>query len=236
MADQPELTTAEREMKRRGRRRLMGAVTLGLLAFVFVPMFFDDAPKQGSGKPRTEISVQIPQKEGQPALPAPTSNVPLPPSPVSADSQKTSPEPVRVQIPPVEPVKEPPKESTKESLKEAVKEAPKAEPKVSVPQRETKPAAAEKTPETKAVAKTAKEPIAKGAFVVQVGAFSDAEKIKESVARIKDAGLPHYTETVAVSGGKVTRVRAGPFETKHAAEAALAKIKLAGGDGKIVPR
>ncbi len=229
MADQPELTTAERELKRRGRRRLMGAVTLGLLAFVFVPMFFDNEPKPAGGKARTEISVQIPQKEGQPPLSAPA---PVP----AQDAQRPLTEPTKVQIPPVEPAKEPVKEPPKEAAKEPPKESAKPEPKTAPPPRESRPAATEKPADTKASAKAGKEASAKGAFAVQVGAFSDADKIKESIARIKEAGLPHYTETVAVSGGKVTRVRAGPFDTRNNADAALAKIKLAGGDGKVVPR
>jgi DedD protein len=217
MADQPELTTAEREIKRRGRRRLIGAITLGLLAFVFVPMFFDDEPKPIGGKARTEISVQIPQKEGQPVLPAPAPVVAPAAPATSPDTQKPAAEPVKVQIPPVEPPKEPPKETAKA---------------------EVKAAPPEKAPEAKPAPKAVKETsaAAKGTFAVQVGAFSDADKIKESIARIKEAGLPHYTETVAVSGGKVTRVRAGPFDTKNNADAALARIKLAGGDGKVVPK
>jgi DedD protein len=217
MADQPELTAAEREIKRRGRRRLIGAITLGLLAFVFVPMFFDDEPKHIGGKARTEISVQIPQKEGQPVLPAPAPVVAPAAPATSPDTQKPAPEPVKVQIPPVEPPKEPPKETAKA---------------------EVKAAPPEKAPEAKPAPKAVKESsaAAKGTFAVQVGAFSDADKIKESIARIKEAGLPHYTETVAVSGGKVTRVRAGPFDTKNNADAALARIKLAGGDGKVVPK
>lgn len=195
----------------------MGAITLGLLAFVFVPMFFDDEPKPVGGKARTEISVQIPQKEGQPVLSAPAPVV-APAVPATApDAQKPAAEPAKVQIPPVEPPKEPPKETAKA---------------------EVKAAPPEKAPEAKPAPKAVKETpaAAKGAFAVQVGAFSDADKIKESIARIKEAGLPHYTETVAVSGGKVTRVRAGPFDTKNNADAALARIKLAGGDGKVVPK
>ncbi|MBL8521724.1 MAG: SPOR domain-containing protein [Betaproteobacteria bacterium] len=233
MTDQPELITAERELKRRGRRRLAGAVTLGLLAFVFVPMFFDDEPKKPGQRAKTEISVQIPPKDGQPALPAPGPAVATPgPAPASAPDAKAL-EPVKVPTPPVEPAPSPVKEAAKEPAKEPVKEPAKAsvkEPKVSTPPaKDTKPVAAAKT--------AAKEPAAaKGAFAVQLGAFSDADKVKESIARLKDAGLPHYTESVAVSGGKVTRVRAGPFDTKDKAEAALAKVKLAGGDGKVVPR
>ncbi|MBL8512906.1 MAG: SPOR domain-containing protein [Betaproteobacteria bacterium] len=224
MPDQPEILTAERDMKRRGRRRLIGAITLGLLAFVFVPMFFDDEPKKAGQKAKSEISVQIPPKEGQPVLPAPQGSV----APVTATPAVPPVEPPKVIAPSVEakaivPEKTAPKVAAKVEAKPEPKGETKAEPKAA-PQPPAKPAAKDKP-----------EP-GRGNFAVQVGAFSDADKIKDSIARIKDAGLPHYTENVAVSGGKVTRVRAGPFDTKNNAEAALAKIKLAGGDGKVVAK
>jgi len=45
------------------------------------------------------------------------------------------------------------------------------------------------------------------------------------VAKLKAAKLPHYTEPVQ---GNLTRVRAGPFATKDAAEKALHKLKSLG--------
>jgi cell division septation protein DedD len=44
-----------------------------------------------------------------------------------------------------------------------------------------------------------------------------------------------YTESIPIKSGAATRVRVGPFSTKEKADAALAQVKLAGGDGKIVP-
>ena len=47
--------------------------------------------------------------------------------------------------------------------------------------------------------------------------------------------LSRYTDSVAIAGGTVTRVRVGPFGTRQKADAALAQLKLSGSDGKIVP-
>ena len=58
---------------------------------------------------------------------------------------------------------------------------------------------------------------------------------KQAVATMKDAKLPVYTESVAIKTGTATRVRVGPFPTREKADSALAQIKLAGSDGKIVP-
>ncbi|MEQ1519007.1 MAG: SPOR domain-containing protein [Usitatibacteraceae bacterium] len=38
-----------------------------------------------------------------------------------------------------------------------------------------------------------------------------------------------------IKTGTATRVRVGPFPTREKADSALARIKLAGADGKIVP-
>ena len=94
----------------------------------------------------------------------------------------------------------------------------------------TPPAKAEKT--VTSVKPTTTEKIG---FVVQLGAFVDAEKARQAVAMMKDAKLPVYTETIAVKAGSATRVRVGPFASREKADSALAQIKLAGSDGKIVP-
>jgi DedD protein len=60
---------------------------------------------------------------------------------------------------------------------------------------------------------------AKGEFIVPVGAFANPDGV---VAKLKAAKMPHYTEAVP---GDLTRVRAGPFATKEAAEKALRQLK-----------
>src|SRR5437762_2523723 len=45
------------------------------------------------------------------------------------------------------------------------------------------------------------------------------------VTRLSEAKLPYFTEAVATAKGTVTRVRAGPFASKDAAEKALEKLK-----------
>ena len=50
------------------------------------------------------------------------------------------------------------------------------------------------------------------------------------------AGVKTYTEVVTTNTGEVTRVRAGPYATREAAEKARAQLKKAGLEGKIVPK
>jgi DedD protein len=59
-------------------------------------------------------------------------------------------------------------------------------------------------------------------YVIQVGAFSRPESV---IARLVAAKLPYYTEPMQ---GNLTRVRAGPFASREAADRALSKLKELG--------
>ena len=74
-----------------------------------------------------------------------------------------------------------------------------------------------------------------GKYVVQVVALSDAAKAKQMQQAILKTGVKAYTEVVKTARGDVTRVRAGPYATREAAEKAQQKLKGAGFDGKVVP-
>ena len=65
-------------------------------------------------------------------------------------------------------------------------------------------------------------PNAAGEFVIQVGAFARPDSV---IAKLAGAKLPYYTEPVQ---GNLTRVRAGPFATREAADQALGKLKELG--------
>lgn len=59
-------------------------------------------------------------------------------------------------------------------------------------------------------------------YVFQVGVFANPENV---TAKLKTAKVPYYTEPVK---DKLTRVRAGPFSSKAAAEKALTQLKKLG--------
>lgn len=61
-------------------------------------------------------------------------------------------------------------------------------------------------------------------FVVPVGAFTNPDGV---IAKLSAARLPYYTEAVK---GNLTRVRAGPFASREAAEKALKQLKGMGLD------
>lgn len=80
-------------------------------------------------------------------------------------------------------------------------------------------------------ARTARE---MGRYSVQVGAFSSDETARAQAGRVREAGLPVYTERVITSQGARIRVRAGPFETSEEAERASARLTLAGIESAII--
>ena len=64
-----------------------------------------------------------------------------------------------------------------------------------------------------------------GRFVVQVGAFADADKAREVRQKLEKAGLKTYTSVAKTADGERTRVRVGPFANRAEADRAAAKVK-----------
>ncbi len=237
-----EISAAELEIKRRGRRRLIGAITLALLAIVFLPMIFDSEPKR-EVQGQQEISVQLPDKDKAAPLPAPVVSpeaaTPAPvtaaPVPAPASEATAVPPTTAPAAPAIAPAtKDKPAAAPAEKAKPA---APAAVAPAVVPAPAPAPKNKPATPATPSAAKeaTAAAPI-KGGFAVQVAALKDAEHAKQIVAKLKELKLPVSTDTVAINSGKVTRIRVGPYADKAKAESVLAEIKLSGIDGgKVIP-
>ena len=100
-------------------------------------------------------------------------------------------------------------------------------PKVAPKAPEQKIAVEEKKPEAKAEQKKA----AGAEFVVQVGAFSNPDS---AIAKLSAAKVPYYTEAAK---GKLTRVLAGPFASREAAETALKQLRGMGLEqGKVTQK
>ncbi|MDM0008107.1 SPOR domain-containing protein [Variovorax sp. J22G73] len=75
-----------------------------------------------------------------------------------------------------------------------------------------------------AAAKLADEAAA-GRFVVQVGAFADADKAREVRQKLERAGLKTYVHVAKTADGERTRVRVGPFASRAEADRAAEKVK-----------
>lgn len=75
-------------LKRRGRRRLVGAIALVLLAVIVLPMVFDAEPR----KSVPPVSVRIPGEDDAPFTPKVTPKAP-PPAPPAAKAEAPKKEP-----------------------------------------------------------------------------------------------------------------------------------------------
>jgi DedD protein len=206
------ISDEELQLKRRARRRLIGAVVLVTAMVVVLPMVLDSEPKPVA----RDIAVQIPSPDAGPfagqiaPLPA-QKNGKLAAKGAAADETKLSAatpaqeDPKSAPAAPVEKAKPAPVK------KEAVKPKPKPKPK----------------PKAKA---------GEGQFVVQVIALADADRARQMQERIAAAGVKSYTEIVKTAKGDVTRVRAGPFATREAAEKAREQLKSLGMNGNVTTR
>jgi len=92
---------------------------------------------------------------------------------------------------------------------------------VRIPAQDETPFAPKPPPKRVEPAKKAEAPPPPAAeeFVVQVGAFSNPQA---AIAKLKSAKMPYTTESMQ---GNLTRVRAGPFTSREAADKALEQLK-----------
>jgi DedD protein len=204
------------EIRRRGRQRLIGAAVLVALLVVFVPMLLDSEPRP---KPSTP-EFAIPPKDNAPALPVPPSNA------KAADAA------------PAKAADVTPAKAAEVTSAKAGAQSPAV---ASVEPRQVAPDAklAKPTPDPGKIPKPAPDPAKTAApklegFAVQVGAFRDEAKLTQARQKLATAGVVHYTERLESPAGPLTRLRAGPFSTREQAEGALASLKRASLDGKVV--
>jgi DedD protein len=65
-------------------------------------------------------------------------------------------------------------------------------------------------------------------LIVQVGAYTDSDKLREARQKVEKLGMKTYTQVVEADGAKRTRVRVGPFASREEADKAAARLKAAG--------
>lgn len=231
----PDAVAAARS---RARQRLIGATVLLGLGVIGFPLLFETQPRPIA----VDIAIEIPRKDGAPplVLPAPAPAL----SPASAallSGDATAPEADRPGL----------RATAKAAPAEIVERVEDAgrEPGAKVAAAASSARAASATlaakPQPAASKPTLARPAEDGAraqallngqaasapatrVVVQVGAYSDADKLREARQRLEKLGLKTYTQVVEADGVKRTRVRVGPFETRADADKAAARIKAAG--------
>lgn len=205
--------------KKRARRRLIGAIVMVLAVVIGLPMVLDSEP-QAINK---NIAIQIPSRDEPAVSSEPKEEV------AAADTSKIS-------------SSSPTTETTTES-KPVVQEAPVTSTPATppVPTKPTESPAKNVEESTRALAilndsnsdaaATTKKATR---IVVQIGAFTTQEKVKELRGKLASAGIQSYTQKVATSSGDKIRVRIGPFDDKDAADKVKNKLDKLGLNGKLL--
>jgi DedD protein len=256
------ITDEELQLKKRARRRLVGAIVLVSAVAVILPMLLDSEPRSvnqnvdihipsaDSGDFKPKGSTATPGGDAKSAKSAPPDKSDA--APVAKSEGRITPtSPIGDPLPPpvtsakavesksakADPAKAPAKDAATAKATAAAKDAAledavlakESAPK-EAPAKEKQAVAAKDTTSQQAPSAAA------GAYVVQVAALSDSAKARQLEKQMAGAGVKTYTEVVNTQAGEVTRVRAGPFATREAAEKARTQLKKAGLDGKVVAK
>ncbi len=221
MAEQDTTPDAELQLKKRARRRLVGAIALALLAVIVLPMVMDREPRPAS----QDIQVRIPSQDAT-GLAARV----MPGKPVATPLPAPEPKPVAEPVPVVKAEVAPP--APAKPAPPAATSAKAIEKSAST---DRKPELAAK-PAAKASAEARSAADGNGQWVVQLGAYKESGNVKLLLAKLKGVNVPAYTEKFESPQGPRTRVRAGPFASQEAAEKARARIKIIGVDGPVATR
>ena len=178
----------ELQLRKRARRRLIGAIVLVAAVAAVLPMVLDSEPKPTS----QEINIQIPSPDAKGGFTSKIVPVPAPVGKAAPAAKPDSKAPVTAAPAPEISQKSAP---DMQKAPDVQKGAPAA----------TAPApATEKAPEKAAVLKPGP-----GTFFIQVIALAEADKAKQVQQQIVDAGMRAYTEVVAageVDGDNVRRL------------------------------
>ena len=246
------------ELRRRARRRLVGAIVLALAAAVLLPLLLESEPKPigddvliqippvDSGKfinPLSSDKVPDPKMKGnavngksaaQSAAPS-LSGAALPAASSTPKESVAGGETRAADTPPVStPVATPPATPSEAPAQaEETKAAPPgavALPAAGKPANDAVAAEAKPAGVASSGSEAAKSD---AAYVVQIAAFSDRYGARLLASKLKRDGFPGYTEAVTTDKGTLHRVRVGPYPSREAANAALVKLKAAGFNGMV---
>lgn len=234
------------DLRRRARRRLIGAIALVLALVIVPPWIMDLEPKPVP----TKLDVAIPSPDAGRLKPPPK-----PPAAEPGDSGTAATDAARAadrtKAPavPKAPAPATPAAPSAASSLDARTVAALGAPKTSEPVPDSPPAGgaqsrAASKPEEPA-AKPAEPsrrigdpaPAAGDSYVVPLGSYANAENVAQLRSRLAKAGIQSYAEPVKTPSGERTRVRAGPYPSREAAEQARSRVKAMGIDaGNVIAR
>jgi DedD protein len=236
-----EFPDAQTQLKKRARRRLMGAIALAGLAAVVLPMVMDEEPKQQV----QDVQIRIPGQEQLPFKPGISSNKSTPAAPLVAPA----PDSVVPEKSLAAPRLDSPASSSHSVEGASVRSAEKTserttEKKVEKPsekssEKPVKPPVDDAKRAIAILAGKAPEPAAVNVgaqYVILIGAFSNTANVKLLESKIGEMGIKTFTESLDSPEGRKTRLRAGPFSSRDQADKAVEKMKRIGISGVVAAK
>jgi DedD protein len=262
------------QIKKKARRRLVGAVAFCALAVLVLPIVMDQEP----APPAQDVEIRIPGQDERPFQPrvapsppdiapppaststsASTPSAPVTPpastpaastaSPVTATApqnvarviQKVPGTEARpAETPPAARPEARPPANTRPATGNAAPVAVPAESAATAEARRAAAILAGKSPSdsTPAPSTPAAAPVAATAVphVILIGAFINESNVQNLRTKLGELGIKVYTEPLESPQGLKTRVRAGPFPNRDAAENALKKMERIGVSGVVAAK
>jgi DedD protein len=228
------------QLEKRARRRLVGAVAFVSVVALGLPMVMDHEPRQAV----PDVEIRIPGQDDQPFAPRfaaePAQRPAAKPAPVAPTKSDEPPSARVVDVTRGQDEAKPaPKAADKPVAKTA--EKPAAKPAEKPAEKPEKPAAMPDEGKRAAAilagrAIDAPAANAAGEYLVLIGAFSNEANVRNLKSKLGEQGIKVYSEPLDTPQGRKTRVRAGPFASREAAEKALAKMQKIGVSGVVAPR
>ena len=237
---------ANLQLKKRARRRLVGAFAFAGLAAVVLPMVMDEEPKQQV----QDVQIRIPSQDQPPFTPKlvkPATSAPAGAAAPEKMAEKAAEKSVENATDKAaeKAVEKPAEKQTEKTPEKAVQHTPEKTPEkpaAKASENAVKPAASEPQRAAAILGGKTGDPApgaaadGGGPYLILIGAFSNAANVKQLQVKIGELGIKVFTEPLDSPEGKKTRVRAGPFASREAADKALDKMKRIGVSGVISAR
>ena len=245
---------AQSQLKKRARRRLVGAVAFASVVAVVLPMVMDHEPRQTV----QDVEIRIPGQDEKPLAPKlgcrllvgrRHHQIPEPAAEsrpaATAETTQVKPTAQVIETRKDKPAEKQPEKPVDKSPQKAADKPP-AKPEKAPEKPVEKPVAKDASAEAKraaailagqgGAAESAPAPSKSGEYVIMIGAYSNEDNVRNLKAKLAEKNIKTYSEPLQTPGGTKTRVRAGPFASREAAEKALEKMKQIGVSGVIAGR
>ncbi|EFQ4699607.1 cell division protein DedD [Salmonella enterica] len=227
------------------QNRLVGTIVLVALGVIVLPGLLDGQKKHYQDEFAAIPLVPKPGDRDEPdMMPAATQALPTQPPEGAAeevragDAAAPSLDPSRmasnnVELDPI-PVETPkPKPQPKPQQPVVVASTPTPAPKPAADDKPAPKPAADDKPAPKPAADDKPAPTGK-AYVVQLGALKNADKVNEIVGKLRSAGFRVYTSPSTPVQGKITRILVGPDASKDKMKGSLGELKQISGLSGVV--